>query len=172
MRAAFVLCRSSRFFFSLLWPIMKAGVGGGGSSLLCSTVCVSTTVHTCFESCSAGVHWILIFKHFASLQFPLSVFTVPYRRWFLFSSFSVAQNQPNFKWFYLHNCLLSFFMFEIFSVFYWQLFFSFFFQLLQGKLQAKEVYKVSCRRKFSDSSREVVCDSYGCFSFLLHFCFI
>lgn len=44
-------------------------------------------------------------------------------------------------------------MFELFSASFTDSYSFIVFQLLQGKLQAKEVYKVSCHRKFSDSSR-------------------
>lgn len=49
-------------------------------------------------------------------------------------------------------------MFEILSAsFSGSFFFLFFLQLLRGKVQAKEVYEVSCHRKFNDSSRQNKC---------------
>lgn len=153
-----LLHRSSLFFFL---PVVADREGREASSLLCSTVCVCTTVHTCFESCSADVRWILTsscFFYFLPIP-PFSLHSALYMLVFiLFLHWSQWHNTgPTVNDFICKTAYRVSSCLKYFLPLFLAAFLLFFFQLLRGKVQAREVYEVRCHRKFNDSSRQNKC---------------
>lgn len=101
-----------------VFPVVTDREGKKGSRLLCSTVCVCTTVQTCFESSSADMRRIptlnaQYFPIIHSFGIHPAVYTLGV--YSLRSATSSAQYRHGCKWFYLWNCVLSFVVFELLS---------------------------------------------------------